>query len=222
MSLAGVRAARDEADGDEADLCPIGFPGQWADNENGLSYNRFRYYDAEAGQYASPDPIGLAGGERPQAYVDGAVVWIDPYGLASACPSPRNQTGIASGTGSDVGNKWLRGTSGNAGKTPKQVADQLRGKSFKNFDEYRSAYWKAVAATPELANQFSARNVLRMSQGNAPFVTGDQAVGKAKTYVLHHRQPIWDNGAVYDSDNIAVVTPRYHQEILNPDYHYNR
>lgn len=82
VSLAAVRAARDEADGDEADLCPIGFPGQWADNENGLSYNRFRYYNAEAGQYVSPDPIGLDGGLQPQGYVHRPVAELDPLGLA--------------------------------------------------------------------------------------------------------------------------------------------
>ncbi|MEI7159585.1 RHS repeat-associated core domain-containing protein, partial [Pectobacterium parmentieri] len=28
--------------------------------ETGLYYNRHRYYDAESGQYLSPDPIGLS------------------------------------------------------------------------------------------------------------------------------------------------------------------
>ncbi|WP_222105542.1 RHS repeat-associated core domain-containing protein [Shewanella algae] len=37
--------------------------------ETGLYYNRHRYYDPEICQYQSPDPIGLAGGTRPQAYV---------------------------------------------------------------------------------------------------------------------------------------------------------
>ncbi|MEI7004865.1 RHS repeat-associated core domain-containing protein [Pectobacterium parmentieri] len=35
------------------------------DAETGFYYNRHRYYDAESGQYSSPDPIGLAGGIRP-------------------------------------------------------------------------------------------------------------------------------------------------------------
>ena len=27
-------------------------------------------------------------------------------------------------------------------------------------------------------------------------------------------------GAVYNVDNLYIVTPKYHKEILNPDYHY--
>jgi len=65
--------------------CPLRFPGQYYDEESGLHYNRHRYYDPETGQYLSPDPIGLAGGVRPQGYVDNPLSWIDPLGLAT-CP----------------------------------------------------------------------------------------------------------------------------------------
>ncbi|MEZ4296113.1 MAG: RHS repeat-associated core domain-containing protein [Polyangiaceae bacterium] len=41
---------------------PLRFPGQYADDETGLHYNRYRYYDPAAGLYVSPDPIGLMGG----------------------------------------------------------------------------------------------------------------------------------------------------------------
>ena len=41
--------------------CPFRWPGQYEDDETGLYYNRFRYYDPEAGEYVSQDPIGLAG-----------------------------------------------------------------------------------------------------------------------------------------------------------------
>ena len=40
-------------------------------------------YDLETAQYLSPDPIGLAGGVRPQGYVDNPLSWADPLGLAS-------------------------------------------------------------------------------------------------------------------------------------------
>ncbi|MFZ4169057.1 RHS repeat-associated core domain-containing protein [Enterobacter ludwigii] len=62
--------------------CDLRYPGQLYDAESGLYYNRYRYYDPELGQYLSPDPIGLAGGIRPQGYVHNPVEWIDPLGLA--------------------------------------------------------------------------------------------------------------------------------------------
>lgn len=66
--------------------CDLRYPGQLYDTESGLYYNRYRYYDPELGQYLSPDPIGLAGGIRPQGYVHNPLEWIDPLGLAG-CPS---------------------------------------------------------------------------------------------------------------------------------------
>ncbi|WP_332630923.1 toxin C-terminal domain-containing protein [Citrobacter sp. ESBL3] len=62
--------------------CDLRYPGQLYDAESGLYYNRYRYYDPELGQYLSPDPIGLAGGIRPQGYVHNPLEWIDPLGLA--------------------------------------------------------------------------------------------------------------------------------------------
>ncbi|CAM5768057.1 hypothetical protein LMIY3S_02372 [Labrys miyagiensis] len=71
----GGRVYGNLAPKDEAELAesraesPIRFQGQWEDEETGLYYNRFRYYDPLAGQYLCPDPIGLKGGARPQGYV---------------------------------------------------------------------------------------------------------------------------------------------------------
>ena len=63
--------------------CPFRFPGQSEDAETGLYYNRFRYYDPEAGSYVSQDPIGLAGGEQLYGYVGDPTGWVDPLGLAA-------------------------------------------------------------------------------------------------------------------------------------------
>jgi RHS repeat-associated protein len=65
--------------------CPFRFPGQYADPETGLHYNRFRYYDPAGGRYISPDPIGLLGGLDGFAYVDDPVTKVDPLGLMEDC-----------------------------------------------------------------------------------------------------------------------------------------
>ncbi|MCB9718926.1 MAG: type II toxin-antitoxin system death-on-curing family toxin [Myxococcales bacterium] len=68
----------------EGTLCPWRFPGQYADEETGLYYNRFRYYDPGQGQYLSLDPIGLAGGLHLRAYVDDPSICLDPLGLSKS------------------------------------------------------------------------------------------------------------------------------------------
>jgi RHS repeat-associated protein len=58
------------------------FQGQYFDEETGLHYNRFRYYDPECGRFISQDPIGLLGGVNNYQYVPNPTGWIDPMGLS--------------------------------------------------------------------------------------------------------------------------------------------
>jgi RHS repeat-associated protein len=58
------------------------FPGQYYDQETGLHYNYFRYYDPSTGRYVTTDPIGLAGGLNTYLYGSAnPLLYIDPYGL---------------------------------------------------------------------------------------------------------------------------------------------
>ncbi|MDQ1327878.1 MAG: hypothetical protein QG641_1162, partial [Candidatus Poribacteria bacterium] len=61
--------------------CPIRFPGQWADEESGLCYSWFRYYDPTNGHFLCSDPIGLNGGLNEFLYATNPINWIDPLGL---------------------------------------------------------------------------------------------------------------------------------------------
>ena len=59
------------------------FQGQYFDDETGLHYNTFRYYDPEVGRFVTQDPIGIFGGINLYQYAPSAIGWIDPQGLAT-------------------------------------------------------------------------------------------------------------------------------------------
>jgi RHS repeat-associated protein len=75
---------------------PIRFQGQYLDEETGLHYNRFRYYDPVVGRFVSKDPIGLLGGFNLHHYVPNPTEWIDPLGLSKGgkkpCQNKKNST----------------------------------------------------------------------------------------------------------------------------------
>jgi hypothetical protein len=127
---------------------------------------------------------------------------------------------MATGSGKNIIGTWLRGSEGNAGLFPKSVADKLKGKSFSSFDEFRRAFWKEVANDPDLSTQFTIDDITDMKNGLSPTVQPSQELKSKVKYVLHHKTPINQGGAVYDMDNLYIVTPKYHKEILNPAYHY--
>ena len=66
---------------------PIRFQGQYLDEETGLHYNRYRYYDSHSARYLTPDPIRMAGGVNLYQYTPDPIHWTDPLGLSKAsCP----------------------------------------------------------------------------------------------------------------------------------------
>jgi RHS repeat-associated protein len=85
-----------KAEGDKA-LVPFRYQGQYEDEETGLYYNRFRYYNAEDGIYLSRDPIGLRGGMALYGYVADPAIWIDPFGLNGSISSAVKWKGFSKG-----------------------------------------------------------------------------------------------------------------------------
>ncbi|UQZ12955.1 hypothetical protein M8G38_05105 [Providencia stuartii] len=56
------------------------YAGQYFDNETGLHFNTFRFYDPQIGRFIMPDPIGLLGGINLYQYAPNPLGWIDPWG----------------------------------------------------------------------------------------------------------------------------------------------
>jgi RHS repeat-associated protein len=61
---------------------PFRLLGQYADEETGLAYTRFRYFDADVARWLSPDPLGLLGGRNLFAFDGAPTNDVDPLGLA--------------------------------------------------------------------------------------------------------------------------------------------
>ena len=108
------------------------------------------------------------------------------------------------------GDKWLKGSHGNAGVVPKQIADKLSGKQYKSFNEFRDAFWKEVSNDSVLSKNFTPANRKRMAEGKAPFASSTQQVGGRKVYELDHNHEIQNGGSVYDFNNIVIRTPLNH------------
>ena len=86
------------------------FPGQYYDQETGLHYNYFRYYDPSTGRYITADPLGvipdptatLSNLNHLYVYANNNPVNLtDPYGLLPGMPWP--EFGPWCGTGNYAG-----------------------------------------------------------------------------------------------------------------------
>ncbi|HDT2983241.1 TPA: S-type pyocin domain-containing protein [Klebsiella aerogenes] len=128
--------------------------------------------------------------------------------------SPRDLPGKVTGKGEKVGDGWLIKAGQELGAPiPSQIADKLRGRKFANFDAFRRALWYEVGKDTTLASQLNNSNRKAISKGYSPFPPEAEQVGGRVRYELHHITPIKDGGAVYDIDNIGILTPKRHINI---------
>ncbi len=109
----------------EPELCPWRWPGQYADAETGLSYNRFRYYSPADGQYVSRDPLRLLGGIALYAYVPDPLVSTDPLGLTRQDDYSDGLSRVGTGPGEAF--FWSGRTNGVGGEDIAKRIAQARG-----------------------------------------------------------------------------------------------
>ncbi len=129
-----------------AGLVNVRYPGQYADAETGLVYNRFRYLDPDQRAYTTPDPLGLLGNAGVWEYVPSPLVWADPFGLARGLwDLTRAMTDAARTVGNHnysrhvtTGLWWSRDTAGHGGSAFKVFTEGSDGTLtwFRDADKY--------------------------------------------------------------------------------------
>ena len=62
---------------------PFRLQNQYFDEETGLHYNFFRYYEPDTGRFIIQDPIGLLGGNNLYQFAPIVQEWLDVLGLSS-------------------------------------------------------------------------------------------------------------------------------------------
>ncbi|MFG0517760.1 type VI secretion system tube protein TssD [Kluyvera intermedia] len=130
--------------------------------------------------------------------------------------SARDEPGMATGKGEILSDnaRWLEtASSGLGAPIPSQVADKLRGRTFRNFGHFREEFWLSVSECPELLRQFTKSNQTIIKSKGAPFVIEEQAIGGRELFELHHIEQIQYDGPVYNIDNLRINTPRNHIRI---------
>ncbi|MDS1309092.1 pyocin, partial [Marinobacter sp. F60267] len=126
----------------------------------------------------------------------------------------RDERGVVTGNGEDITGIWLESASRDLGAPiPAQIADRLRGREFASFDRFREAFWLEVAKDTELIGQFSSRNQKTIKAGRAPFTRHNDHAGKRNRFEIHHVEEIRNGGAVYDVENMRVLTPLRHIQV---------
>ncbi|KYG05969.1 hypothetical protein BE21_37585 [Sorangium cellulosum] len=188
----------------------IRFPGQYEDPETGLCYNRFRYYDPDAGRFISADPIGLDGGIHVFIYAKNPILWLDPLGLIFARRYSRAEVrrilaeseGRSPGVGKPPGHaQGLHGSIGDAGLQSRANAEHANRSSYRTcaqqaratFDALNSPQGQAALAQLDSNPSLTAVNITASVQSEARVASPGGArirqQSSATTFVRVYRLP---------------------------------
>ncbi len=139
---------------------------------------------------------------------------LSPLYIVYSKAGPRYGTGTVTGIGEDVSGIWLAGAgTGLGAPIPTRLADKLRGREFSSFDKFREAFWEEVANDSDLLSQFKPNNRALLRKGKSPYAQKAERNGENARHEIHHIEHIQHGGAVYDVDNLAVMTPKRHADI---------
>ncbi|MFJ4258567.1 S-type pyocin domain-containing protein [Pseudomonas monteilii] len=125
--------------------------------------------------------------------------------------NPRNLPGVANGNGVTTSDRVLDAATTAAGAPiPTRIADRLRGRRFSRFDRLREAIWMEIAADEVFRKHLTRVDIQSMENGTAPYSRKEDRVGKRIKLEIHHKHEIAEGGAVYDLDNLVLMTPKVH------------
>jgi RHS repeat-associated protein len=190
---------------------PLRFPGQYEDEETGLVYNRYRYFDPALARYISADPAGLDGGFNAFEYAGNAPTrFVDPNGLMpfSAVQNakgenpddkdftePQNRRGA----GVDISGKSQGDRSKVEEGQRERYKDPAVTTAVKNAQKARGATQTGdttcaeVDALHKMAHQIRTEGDAKRKQQNRPQMTDDE--------VRSELQKRFKNGATIETTN---------------------
>jgi RHS repeat-associated protein len=130
------------------------FAGHWEDEETGLFYNRWRFFDPDTGLYLSPEPVGLVGSLHPYRYAcnrpldafdpDGLMIC---YGMPGIPVAVNNQNPLGNENGGTPLNPIVQANLANPGQNgnfnpggcaePRYLSDYLNSKGITDPNDPR-------------------------------------------------------------------------------------
>lgn len=126
--------------------------------------------------------------------------------------SPRNMPGVVSGKGQLIQGQFLYDGNREGAPIPAQIASKMRGKRYSSFGAFRRRLWQLIGRSPLFESQFDLAELLIMRRGLAAPARKNERVGRRVKFEIHHIRRISEGGAVYDVDNMIIMSPRFHVE----------